>query len=113
MTRWPPTSRCAAAAPTSTTLGRTGSPGYGSETSPVMIVGQSLCKLCMKYGEPFRGGSGWFPTKRSWPSSTNGHVHVRANVRVLVHHGRAAERETVQVGMGLGPMGPMDPTNRQ
>ena len=30
-------------------------PGYGSETSPVMLVGQSLCKLCMKYGEPFRG----------------------------------------------------------
>jgi uracil-DNA glycosylase family 4 len=45
--------------------GVTGSaPGYGSETSPVMLVGQSLCKLCMKEPpEPFRGGSEWLITR--------------------------------------------------
>jgi DNA polymerase len=32
-------------------------PGYGSKSSPVMVVGQSLCELCMKHHEPFRGGS--------------------------------------------------------
>ena len=44
--------------------GVTGSaPGYGSETSPVMLVGQSLCKRCMKDPpEPFRGGSEWLIT---------------------------------------------------
>ncbi|WP_231964956.1 uracil-DNA glycosylase family protein [Mycobacterium sp. E3339] len=34
------------------------SPGYGSEQSPVMIVGQSLCRKCMEKQEPFVGGSG-------------------------------------------------------
>jgi uracil-DNA glycosylase len=45
--------------------GRTGSaPGWGSETSPVMLVGQSLCKACMEYPpEPFRGGSEWLITR--------------------------------------------------
>ncbi len=45
--------------------GVTGSaPGYGCETSPVMVVGQSLCKLCMEYPpEPFRGGSEWLITR--------------------------------------------------
>jgi DNA polymerase len=32
-------------------------PGYGSKSSRVVVVGQSLCKLCMKHHEPFRGGS--------------------------------------------------------
>ena len=45
--------------------GVTGSaPGYGCETSPVMLVGQSLCKRCMKDpAEPFRGGSEWLITR--------------------------------------------------
>ena len=45
--------------------GVTGSaPGYGSQTSPVMLVGQSLCKACMKEPpEPFRGGSEWLITR--------------------------------------------------
>lgn len=30
--------------------------GYGSETSPVMIVGQSLCGPCVETGVPFTGG---------------------------------------------------------
>lgn len=39
-------------------------PGYGSHTSPVMLVGQSLCKACMKAPpEPFRGGSEWLITR--------------------------------------------------
>lgn len=33
-------------------------PGYGSITSPIMIVGQSLCGPCMKTQIPFTGGSG-------------------------------------------------------
>lgn len=33
-------------------------PGYGSVRSPVVIVGQSLCRQCMKSQEPFTGGSG-------------------------------------------------------
>jgi uracil-DNA glycosylase family 4 len=33
-------------------------PGYGSATSPVAIVGQSLCRKCMETGIPFTGGSG-------------------------------------------------------
>ncbi|OBI14924.1 uracil-DNA glycosylase [Mycobacterium sp. E2327] len=33
-------------------------PGYGSEQSPVVIVGQSLCRKCMDKQEPFVGGSG-------------------------------------------------------
>ncbi|MEB3049845.1 uracil-DNA glycosylase family protein [Mycolicibacter sp. MYC123] len=32
--------------------------GYGSEDSPVAIVGQSLCRACMETGIPFTGGSG-------------------------------------------------------
>lgn len=39
--------------------GRTESaPGYGSLISPVVLVGQSLCKECMETGIPFTGGSG-------------------------------------------------------
>ncbi|MDZ7882571.1 MAG: uracil-DNA glycosylase family protein [Mycobacterium sp.] len=33
-------------------------PGFGSPTSPVAIVGQSLCRKCMESGIPFTGGSG-------------------------------------------------------
>jgi uracil-DNA glycosylase len=33
-------------------------PGYGSPSSPVIIVGQSLCKPCMEAQIPFTGGSG-------------------------------------------------------
>jgi uracil-DNA glycosylase len=33
-------------------------PGYGSGTSPVMIVGQSLCGPCMATQIPFTGGCG-------------------------------------------------------
>ena len=33
-------------------------PGYGSVRSPVVIVGQSLCRQCMEPQEPFYGGSG-------------------------------------------------------
>jgi DNA polymerase len=33
-------------------------PGYGSVRSPVVIVGQSLCRPCMKTQIPFTGGSG-------------------------------------------------------
>lgn len=33
-------------------------PGYGSAHSPVAIVGQSLCRVCMESGIPFTGGSG-------------------------------------------------------
>jgi uracil-DNA glycosylase family 4 len=33
-------------------------PGYGSERSPVAVVGQSLCGPCMKTQIPFSGGSG-------------------------------------------------------
>ncbi|WP_231978272.1 uracil-DNA glycosylase family protein [Mycobacterium sp. E3298] len=33
-------------------------PGYGSPTSPIMLVGQSLCGPCMETGIPFTGGSG-------------------------------------------------------
>lgn len=33
-------------------------PGFGSYRSPVVIVGQSLCRPCMKKQEPFVGGSG-------------------------------------------------------
>jgi uracil-DNA glycosylase len=33
-------------------------PGYGSPTSPVFIIGQSLCKPCMESQIPFTGGSG-------------------------------------------------------
>jgi hypothetical protein len=41
--------------------GKTGSAsGYGCETSPVMLVGQSLCKPCMITGIPFTGGAGRF-----------------------------------------------------
>lgn len=41
--------------------GVTGSaPGYGSETSPITLVGQSLCKPCMATGVPFTGGAGRF-----------------------------------------------------
>ena len=40
--------------------GRTESvPGYGSETAPVMVIGQSLCRRCMATGVPFTGGSEW------------------------------------------------------
>nr|ACA50942.1 glycosylase [Mycobacterium marinum DL240490] len=35
-------------------------PGYGSVRSPVAIVGQSLCRQCMKSQVPFTGGSGRF-----------------------------------------------------
>ncbi|WP_124712865.1 uracil-DNA glycosylase family protein [Mycolicibacterium nivoides] len=34
--------------------------GYGSEYSPVAIVGQSLCRKCMDSGIPFTGGSGTY-----------------------------------------------------
>lgn len=33
-------------------------PGYGSATSPVMIIGQSLCGPCMETQIPFTGGCG-------------------------------------------------------
>lgn len=33
-------------------------PGYGSLTSPVALVGQSLCEKCMESQVPFTGGSG-------------------------------------------------------
>jgi uracil-DNA glycosylase len=33
-------------------------PGFGSVRSPVVIVGQSLCRPCMKTQIPFTGGSG-------------------------------------------------------
>ena len=33
-------------------------PGYGDPASPVVIVGQSLCCLCMQTQVPFTGGSG-------------------------------------------------------
>lgn len=33
-------------------------PGYGSIESPVVIVGQSLCRKCMDSKVPFTGGSG-------------------------------------------------------
>lgn len=33
-------------------------PGYGSVRSPVVIVGQSLCRQCMEPQEPFYKGSG-------------------------------------------------------
>ncbi|MGY4712992.1 uracil-DNA glycosylase [Mycolicibacterium sp. CBM1] len=33
-------------------------PGYGSVTSPVVFVGQSLCGPCMASQVPFTGGSG-------------------------------------------------------
>ena len=33
-------------------------PGFGNIESPVMIIGQSLCTLCMKTQIPFTGGSG-------------------------------------------------------
>lgn len=37
------------------------SPGYGSPSSPVVVVGQSLCgKPCMRAQIPFTGGSGRF-----------------------------------------------------
>ncbi|WP_254358658.1 uracil-DNA glycosylase [Mycolicibacterium peregrinum] len=32
--------------------------GFGSPSSPVAIVGQSLCRKCMETGIPFTGGSG-------------------------------------------------------
>jgi uracil-DNA glycosylase len=35
-------------------------PGFGSATSPVAIVGQSLCRKCMESGIPFTGGSGGY-----------------------------------------------------
>lgn len=35
-------------------------PGYGSPTSPIVLVGQSLCGPCMTTGIPFTGGSGRF-----------------------------------------------------
>lgn len=39
--------------------GRTESaPGYGSITAPVAIVGEALCRACMKAQQPFYGGSG-------------------------------------------------------
>jgi uracil-DNA glycosylase len=34
-------------------------PGYGNPTSPVFLVGQSLCDPCMKTQIPFTGGSGF------------------------------------------------------
>ncbi|GFG71483.1 MULTISPECIES: uracil-DNA glycosylase family protein [Mycolicibacter] len=34
--------------------------GYGSADSPVAIVGQSLCRMCMETGIPFTGGSGGY-----------------------------------------------------
>jgi len=33
-------------------------PGFGSIDSPVAIVGEALCRACMKQQEPFYGGSG-------------------------------------------------------
>lgn len=33
-------------------------PGFGSIDSPVAIVGEALCRACMKAQEPFLGGSG-------------------------------------------------------
>lgn len=33
-------------------------PGYGSGDSPIVIIGQSLCRPCMKTQIPFTGGSG-------------------------------------------------------
>ena len=33
-------------------------PGFGSIDSPVAIVGEALCRACMKKQEPFYGGSG-------------------------------------------------------
>lgn len=33
-------------------------PGFGSVHSPVAIVGEALCRACMKEQEPFFGGSG-------------------------------------------------------
>ncbi len=33
-------------------------PGYGSVTSPVALIGQSLCEKCMHSQIPFTGGSG-------------------------------------------------------
>lgn len=37
--------------------------GFGSVDSPVMIVGQSLCRKCMESGVPFTGGSGSYIDK--------------------------------------------------
>ena len=34
------------------------SPAYGDIGSPVVVVGQSLCRRCMKEQQPFFGGSG-------------------------------------------------------
>ena len=34
------------------------SPGYGAISSPVVVVGQSLCSPCMAKQQPFYGGSG-------------------------------------------------------
>jgi DNA polymerase len=40
-------------------LGKTeAAPGYGDAMSPVVIVGQSLCRQCMATQVPFTGGSG-------------------------------------------------------
>lgn len=38
--------------------GTLSAPGYGSLTSPVALVGQSLCEKCMETQIPFTGGSG-------------------------------------------------------
>ncbi len=35
-------------------------PGYGSVRSPVVMVGQSLCRECMESQIPFTGGGGRF-----------------------------------------------------
>jgi uracil-DNA glycosylase len=49
-------------------------PGFGSIDSPVAIVGEALCRACMKEQEPFYGGSGRVLDrcyKRAWVDKTD------------------------------------------
>ena len=69
-------------------------PGWGSINSAVAIVGQSLCKQCMEYQEPFYGGSGSLldasfarvPVDRDQLFLTNAvHCHPRGNRASHIH----------------------------
>ncbi|OBI31101.1 uracil-DNA glycosylase family protein [Mycobacterium sp. E2238] len=95
-------------------------PGFGSENSPVALVGQSLCKACMEYPpEPFRGGSEWLITRALEragkvksdlfvtnvvhchpPEDRASQVHEKANCARFLRRELALVRPLLMVGLG-------------
>lgn len=94
-------------------------PAFGSVDSPVAIVGQSLCRKCMKSGVPFTGGSGRYidealeqagKQKRDIfitnvvhchpPEDRPSEPHEIANCRHFLHDELAIVKPTLAIGLG-------------